>query len=93
MCRYQHHERLDGSGYPLGLKEGQISLGGKILAVADVFTALVASRPYRGALSVKQAIEIILQETNLGRLAVEPVKCLVGRASEYAELCRKIGSI
>ncbi len=87
---YQHHERLNGSGYPLGLKGDQISVGGRILAVADVFTALVTPRPYRNALSVKQAIEIMLQETNSGRLAVEVVSCLVGRASEYADLCRQI---
>lgn len=88
---YQHHERLDGSGYPLGLKGNQISVGGRILAVADVFTTLVAPRPYRGALSLYQATEIILQETNSGRLAVEVVSCLVGRASEYRDMCKQIG--
>jgi putative nucleotidyltransferase with HDIG domain len=50
---YEHHERLDGSGYPLGLIEGQISLMGRIVAVADVYDALTSDRPYRKALSIE----------------------------------------
>jgi putative nucleotidyltransferase with HDIG domain len=46
----QHHERLDGTGYPLGLRGDQISLMGRIVAVADVFDALSSNRPYREAL-------------------------------------------
>jgi HD-GYP domain-containing protein (c-di-GMP phosphodiesterase class II) len=45
-----HHERLDGSGYPSGLKGGQISLIGRIVAVADVYDAMTSDRPYRKAL-------------------------------------------
>ena len=45
----QHHERLDGSGYPRGLVDGQISSGARILAIADVFEAMASHRPYRTA--------------------------------------------
>ena len=95
-CRYprtlvevccQHHERLDGSGYPLGLKGSAISPGGRILAVADVFAALVAPRPYRGALSPSQAVEILRQEALCGRLAAEVVGALVRRLDECCGLC------
>jgi len=55
----QHHERLDGSGYPLGLKGEQILLGAKILAVADVVEAMSHHRPYRAALGVELALEEI----------------------------------
>jgi HD-GYP domain-containing protein (c-di-GMP phosphodiesterase class II) len=55
----QHHERLDGSGYPAGLKGDQISLIGRIVAVADVFDALTSDRPYRVAYSVEDALEIL----------------------------------
>lgn len=52
----QHHERLDGSGYPEGLKDGAISLGGRIVAVADVVEAMTAHRPYRPALGPDAAV-------------------------------------
>ena len=55
----QHHERLDGSGYPQGLKDGQILLEAKILAVADVVEAMSSHRPYRPGLGMDAALEEI----------------------------------
>jgi PAS domain S-box-containing protein len=52
----QHHERLDGSGYPHGLKAGQILLGARIIAVADVVEAMASHRPYRAALGTDLAL-------------------------------------
>jgi HD-GYP domain-containing protein (c-di-GMP phosphodiesterase class II) len=57
----QHHEKLDGSGYPQGLKDGEIRLEAKIIAVADVVEAISSHRPYRPALGVKPALEEIRQ--------------------------------
>lgn len=57
-----HHEKLDGSGYPKCLKGDEIKLESRILAVADVFDALTADRPYRSAMSVGKAIQIMAQE-------------------------------
>jgi putative nucleotidyltransferase with HDIG domain len=62
----QHHERLDGSGYPQGLKDGQILLEARILAVADVVEAMASYRPYRPALGIDAALEEI--EKNKGIL-------------------------
>jgi HD-GYP domain-containing protein (c-di-GMP phosphodiesterase class II) len=56
----QHHERLDGSGYPLNLKGNEILLEAKILAVADVVDAMYSHRPYRPALGLDQAMEEII---------------------------------
>ncbi|RKX70820.1 hypothetical protein DRP53_03720 [candidate division WOR-3 bacterium] len=53
----QHHERLDGSGYPQGLKGDRIMLEARILAVADVFEAMTSHRPYRPALTTEAAID------------------------------------
>ncbi len=53
---YQHHERLDGSGYPRGLKGGEILPETLILMVADVVEAMASHRPYRPALGVEAAI-------------------------------------
>src|SRR5450830_731408 len=55
----QHHERLDGSGYPQGLKGEQILLESRIMAVADVVEAMASHRPYRAALGVDAALEEI----------------------------------
>jgi HD-GYP domain-containing protein (c-di-GMP phosphodiesterase class II) len=52
----QHHERLDGSGYPRGLRGEQISLEARILAVADVVEAMSSHRPYRPALGMEAAL-------------------------------------
>lgn len=55
----QHHERLDESGYPLGLSGEDIFLEARILAVADVVEAMASHRPYRSALNLKKALEEI----------------------------------
>jgi putative nucleotidyltransferase with HDIG domain len=52
----EHHERLDGSGYPSKLTDKQISLMGRIVAVSDVFDAMTSNRPYRQALSVQEVL-------------------------------------
>lgn len=59
-----HHERLNGSGYPQGLRGGEIPLGAAILAVADAFDAMTSDRPYRKAWTVKDAMAEI--EKNSG---------------------------
>jgi len=51
-----HHEKYDGTGYPSGLRKGQIPLGARIMAVADAFEAMICGRPYRGTVSVSKAI-------------------------------------
>jgi PAS domain S-box-containing protein/putative nucleotidyltransferase with HDIG domain len=62
----QHHERLDGSGYPSGLRGEQICLGARIIAVADTVEAMSSHRPYRAALGVDAAIaEIVSQRGKL----------------------------
>jgi len=55
----QHHERLDGSGYPNGLKAEDTLMKAKILAVADVVEAMSSHRPYRAALGIDKALEEI----------------------------------
>ncbi|MDN5347539.1 MAG: hypothetical protein PWP65_1103 [Clostridia bacterium] len=67
----QHHERLDGSGYPRGLTGEGLSAGGRLIAVADVFSALVSPRPYRGALPVRKALDIVMEEAYKGKLDAE----------------------
>lgn len=58
----QHHEKLDGSGYPDGLVAAQLSLDSRILTVADIYGALSEKRPYREALETARVIEIMRQD-------------------------------
>lgn len=58
-----HHEKWDGSGYPFGKKREEISIEGRIVAVADVFDALTTSRPYKKAFSFEKSLSIIKEES------------------------------
>jgi cyclic di-GMP phosphodiesterase len=61
-----HHERMDGSGYPDGLRGEEIPLGARIMAVVDVYDALRTARPYKSPLSHDDTVSILLQETEAG---------------------------
>ena len=63
---YQHHERMNGSGYPRNLKGDEILMEARIMAVADVVEAMASHRPYRAALGIEPALEKI--EKNKGIL-------------------------
>jgi HD-GYP domain-containing protein (c-di-GMP phosphodiesterase class II) len=67
-----HHERLDGTGYPLALPASAISRETRIITVCDFFDALVSDRPYRSALPVEQALAIM---TKASGSAIDP-ECL-----------------
>jgi len=58
-----HHERWDGKGYPRGLKRDDIPLQGRIMAIVDVYDALVSDRPYKKAFTDEEAVEIIMQNS------------------------------
>lgn len=59
-----HHERLDGGGYPYGLTANEIRMETRIITVADIFDAITAARPYRGAVPVEKTIEIMRREVH-----------------------------
>ena len=61
----QHHEKMDGSGYPQGLLGKDILLEARIMGVADVFESIVSHRPYRPALGIDAAIKEITKNKNL----------------------------
>ena len=70
-----HHECPDGSGYPRGCKSEETPVGARIVRVADVFASLVEERPYKHAMDVKRAMEII-EELSGTKLDVEGVRIL-----------------
>lgn len=79
-----HHEKLDGSGYPRGLKGDEISFETRIVATADVFDALTADRPYRAAMPVEKALAILWE--GAGRHHDETCIAALERALARAEL-------
>lgn len=84
-----HHEHFDGTGYPQGLKGSDIPLSGRIVAVTDVFDALVMDRAYRPAMPVPQALDLI----RVGRgshFDPEVVDAFFSVADEILDMCERI---
>jgi len=81
MMVYQHHERLDGSGYPDGIRGDKMHPWGKICAVADVFDALSSRRPYRGAVPLATVISYLRRFANT-QFDAEAVHALTGAFAE-----------
>lgn len=81
----QHHERLDGSGYPQGLKGHEILLEARILGVADVIEAICSHRPYRPALGLPEAMEEISRNSGILYDAAVVATCLKLSRSGMAE--------
>jgi putative two-component system response regulator len=69
-----HHERLDGSGYPDGLRGDAIPLPARILQIVDIYDALTTDRPYREAFTASQALATLYNEAERGWLDVELVR-------------------
>ena len=72
-----HHERLDGSGYPAGLRGEEVSLAGRIVAVADLYDALTQARAYKPAFSESHAVQMLRSMVQAGKLDGECVEALL----------------
>jgi cyclic di-GMP phosphodiesterase len=72
-----HHEKLDGTGYPDGLKNDEVSEVARVMAVADIYDALVTDRPYRKAMLLDKALGILQKEAEEGKLDAKVVECLM----------------
>lgn len=77
----QHHERLDGSGYPIGIKMGRVSQLAQIIAVADTFHAMTCDRVYRSKESLFKVIEMI-KETEFGKFDIQVVNTLTNLVAD-----------
>ena len=72
-----HHERLDGSGYPNGLRGDEVPLLAQIVGIVDVYDALTSRRPYRDALSHDEAVKFMMEETHAGRFNPQYVQAFL----------------
>ncbi len=79
-----HHERWDGEGYPEGLKEDEIPLAARIVAITDVYDALTSRRPYKEAYSHEKALEIMKRESV--RFDPEIFKIFIENAEEFNKI-------
>ncbi|MGD8190590.1 HD-GYP domain-containing protein [Brevibacillus ginsengisoli] len=83
LAALQHHEREDGSGYPLGLKGNQLHLYSKIVAVADVYHAMCSNRVYQQAASPYEVVDQLLQDS-FGKLDPTIVHTFVNGITQFA---------
>jgi putative nucleotidyltransferase with HDIG domain len=83
-----HHERLDGSGYPLGLRDADVPAIPRIGAVADVYDAITTDRPYRKAMTIEEALALLRREAESGLLDMRVVETLAAIASMWEERLR-----
>ena len=81
-----HHERLDGKGYPRGLKDADISLETRIITTADIFDAITADRPYRGPIPIPKALDIMAETvgTAIDAQCFEALKAALARMPELS---------
>ncbi len=83
-----HHEKLNGTGYPRGLRAEQISVVARIAAVADIYDALTTDRPYRAAMDVRSALDVLKNWAGAGELDNEVVAALKGTALRWERRVR-----
>ena len=86
-----HHEKWNGKGYPKGLAGNEIPLAARIMAVADVFDALVSERPYKKAFSLDEAFTIILSESG-SHFDPKVINAFIGIRNEITKLYNEIGT-
>jgi len=86
----QHHERLDGSGYPYGLEDGDILLQSRMIAIVDVYDAITKARHYKPALPREKALAILWQEARAGRLDARLVELLEAHIDAVERDCERL---
>jgi HD-GYP domain-containing protein (c-di-GMP phosphodiesterase class II) len=97
LCRvpeiaYAHHEKMDGTGYPRRLAAAEIPLQSRMMAISDIFDALVAwDRPYKKAVPVEKALDILRQEVRAGKLDA-PVLDVFVEAKIYEKTLPRAGA-
>ena len=84
-----HHETLDGLGYPRGLSASELPRTARLIAVADVFQALVQNRPYRQPMPLSAALDVMTQMVVRGKLDPEQVGLLILHAQDAYRLARQ----
>jgi putative two-component system response regulator/two-component system response regulator RpfG len=88
VIAWTHHEKIDGSGYPRGIRGNEIPLLGRIVAVADVFDALISDRVYKKSWSPEEAIEFMKLQSGT-HFDPELIEYFVFNKDEFIEISKK----
>jgi HD-GYP domain-containing protein (c-di-GMP phosphodiesterase class II) len=87
-----HHEKLDGTGYPAGLRDAEIGVESRLLAVVDIFDAVTAAdRPYRSAMPLERALDLLREESGDGKIDADLVALFID--AEIWRLCQQARSV
>ena len=85
----KHHEKLDGSGYPKGIGAADLSMLERIIAVADILSALYGKRSYKEAFPPEKIKEILLEDANQGKICIKVVQAALGHYDEIIRTYEK----
>jgi len=85
---YEHHEKWDGSGYPQGLRENEISFAGRLMALADVYDALISRRIYKPPFPQEKAVAII-REGRGRRFDPDVTDAFLQASAEFEQVAKK----
>ncbi len=86
----QHHERMDGSGYPDGLTEGDILLQSRMMAIVDIYDAITQERHYKPAASRKEALNILAEDSANGKLDAALVEFFIAHVQQIEQMADTI---
>ena len=82
-----HHEKLDGTGYPFHIAGDKLSLGSRVMAVSDVFTAITEDRPYRKRMDDESAKQVLIGMVDSGALDGKVVEILLDNFDKIKDKC------
>jgi putative two-component system response regulator len=86
---YTHHEKWDGSGYPQGLAGDDIPVSGRLMALADIYDALISRRVYKAAIAQDVTVEIIVNERGK-QLDPDVVDAFIALQGTFADIAKNI---
>ncbi len=90
LIALEHHEKMDGSGYPYGKKGDEISIEARIVTVVDIFDALTSKRPYKDPWPIEKVIKVLKEDRDNGKLDPEVVNIVINNVDEFMKIKKEL---